>query len=98
MAKRLSVVPLGCPLPTYIKEEGREDDGQEGRAKGGVLLGLLVQVGYAPPFLSSTGGKGRRGEGEGRRGRAPTPCPIWIGQRGARATSRGLPPLLHYGP
>ena len=33
-AKRLSVVLLGCRLATYIKDGGREEAGQEGRAMG----------------------------------------------------------------
>ena len=53
---------MGCPLATYIKEEGREAGGQEGRAMGGVLLGLLVQVGFVPLFLSSTGGNRKERE------------------------------------
>ena len=36
---------------------------------GGVLLGLLVLV--APPFLLTEGERGKRGEGEGKGGRAP---------------------------
>ena len=59
------VVLLGCPLATYIKEGGREASGQEGRAKEGVLLGLLVQVGFAPPFPFFH----RRERKEGRRRR-----------------------------
>ena len=80
-AKRLSVVLLGCPLATYIKEGGREEAGQVGRAKGGVLLGLLVQVGFAPPFsfLPPEGKEGGEKEKEGG-GRAPTPYPIRFGQ------------------
>ena len=34
MAKRLSVVLLGCPLATYIKAGGREEASQVGHARG----------------------------------------------------------------
>ena len=57
--QRIIDVPLGFPLPTYMKEE-REEAGPRGaRHKGGVLLGLLVLVGFGPPsFPSHRGGKG----------------------------------------
>ena len=48
-AKRNLGVP---PAPVYKEEE--EAGGQEGRAKGGVLLGLLVQVRFGPPMGSRT--------------------------------------------
>ena len=43
------LVSMGCPLPSYIKEQGREAAGLGGgRAKGGVLLppgvGLLLSL------------------------------------------------------
>ena len=38
---------------------------------GGVLLGLLVQVGFAPLFLSSTGGKRKEREREREGGPRP---------------------------
>ena len=34
-AKRLSVVPLGAPLPTYIKEGGRRRPARRRRAQWG---------------------------------------------------------------
>ena len=40
---------FGVPPAHVYKGGGREAGGQEGRAMGGVLLGLLVQVG-SPPF------------------------------------------------
>ena len=42
---------------------------------GGVLLGLLVQVGFAPPplFLSSTEGKGKGERGGRKEGGRPPP-------------------------
>ena len=70
MAKRLSVVPLGAPLPTYIKEGGREEAGQEeARPRGGVLL----QVGFAPPFPLPQGEEGK--EKRERRKGGPPPQP-----------------------
>ena len=73
----------GAPAHVYTGG-GREAGGQEGRAMWRVLLGLLVQVGFAP--LPSNGeGKGERGEREKEKGgRAPTPCPIRIGLGGMR--------------
>src|SRR4051812_8333948 len=51
---------------------------------GGVLLGLLVQVGFSPPsFLPTKRERGKEGDGEGKRGDAPSPCPIQIGQGGS---------------
>ena len=38
---------------------------------GGVLLGLLVQVGFAPPFPFSTEGKRKEREREREGGRRP---------------------------
>ena len=41
---------------------------------GGVLLGLLVQVGIAPPpFLVQVGEEGKEERREGRRGAPPPP-------------------------
>ena len=63
---------MGCPLPWYIKEQGREAAGLGGgRAKGGVLL---------PPGV---GEKERGGEEQGKVG--CTPCPIRT-RWGARAS------------
>ena len=66
---------MGCPLPPYIKEQGREvADLGGGRAKGGVLL---------PPgggLLLSLLEKKRGGEGEGKGG-----CPlVQFGPEGGR--------------
>ena len=64
---------------------------QGGRARGGVVLGLPVQVGLAPPpFLPTERGKGKGGGGEGKGGRTPTPCPIRIGL-GGRTSCGSLP-------
>ena len=56
----INLCVIRVPLATYIKEGGREEAGQVGRAKGGVLLGLLVQVRFSPPFsfLPSEGKEG----------------------------------------
>ena len=64
--RELLVCLWGAPAHVY-KGEGREAGGQEGRAMGRVLLGLLVQVGFAPPFPFSTRGnmKERKREREG---------------------------------
>jgi hypothetical protein len=57
-AERIIVVLWGAPLHTYIKEE-REEAGPLGaRQVWGVLLGLLVLVGF--PFPFSGVGKGER--------------------------------------
>ena len=70
-AKRNFGMPLGCPPPTYIKGGG-EVASPRGRAMGGVLLGLLVQVGFA--LLSySHKEKGEGGGEEKERGAGPQP-------------------------
>ena len=83
-AKRLSVVLLACPLDTYIKEGGREKAGQVWVRQGGVLLGLLVQVGFGPPFsFLPPEGKVREREG----GRPPPLVQFGLGKgRGAPLT------------
>ena len=63
-------VPLGCPLPTYIKEGGTGGRPRWGAPKGGVLLGLPVQVGSGPPFLFQLGEGREGGRGEKERGGA----------------------------
>ena len=64
---------FGVPPGHVHKGEGREAGGQEGRAMGGVLLGLLVQVGFGPPFsFLPPEGIGRRGRGKGKGGYAPS--------------------------
>ena len=68
-AKRLSVVPLGCPLPPYIKEKGGGLPALYGAPGGGVLV--LVGVGL-PSFLILLGGGKEGGEGEGK-GAPPLP-------------------------
>ena len=67
-------MPWDASAPIY-KGGGEEAASLEGRAKGGVLRGRLVLVGF--PFPSNGGGKGgRRVVGEGKGGRTPSPCPI----------------------
>ena len=86
-------VPLGCPLPTYIKEGGRGGRPRGGAPKGGVLLGLLVQVGFAPfSFLTLEGKEGGEKEKEGR-GHAPPLVQFGFGKGEARATSWPFFPL-----
>ena len=61
----------------------------------GVLLGLLVQVGFAPlSFLPPEGKEGVEKEKEGG-GRTPTPCPIRFGQGGGARHLVALLPSLH---
>ena len=63
-------VPLGCPLPTYIKEEKEEAGGLEGARQGGVQLGFPILVGL--PFLFQEGDRGKEREREKERG----PCTL----------------------
>ena len=67
---REDLVPLGCPLPMYIKEGGREAVPLGARQEYGVLLGL-------PSPGRGEGGGGEKGgggaEGEGRGAGAPFP-------------------------
>ena len=63
-AKRTIDVLWGAPLPPYIKE-GRRRPTTKGLTIGGVLLGLLVLVGFSPPLFSFSwrwkgGRRGRR--------------------------------------
>ena len=85
-AKRRLDVPLACPPPMYIKE-GEEEAGPRGGApRGGVLLGLPVQVGFGPPFLFQLG-EGGKGEEERTKegGGVPhPPSPIRTSPWGAR--------------
>ena len=65
-------VTLGCPLPTYIKEEREEAGGLEGARQGGVQLGFPILVGL--PFLFQEGERGKERERERERGgRTPSP-------------------------
>ena len=88
------LVSRGAPLPPYIKEQGGEAAGQGGCAKGGVQLGFPILVGFPFLFQEGEGGKER----ERKEGAAPPPLVQFGLGKGARASSRGLPPLLHYGP
>ena len=47
----------------HVYKGGEEADGLRGRTMWGVLLGLLVLVGFGPPSFPSHGGG--KGEGEG---------------------------------
>ena len=76
-AKRTIDVPLGCALPTYIKE------GERGRRPGGARHGgsptwTPSPSRMRPPsFPSLGGGKGEgEGVGEGKGGGAPFPKSI----------------------
>ena len=61
---------LGCPLPPYIKEQGGGRPAPRARPKRGVLLGLLVLVGF---HQEGERGKEGEGDGEGKGGAAPLP-------------------------
>ena len=79
---------MGCPLPPYIKEQGREAAGLGGgRAKGGVLLppgvGLLLSL------LEYE--RRKEGEREKEKGAAPL---VQFGLEGEGACSLPWPPLL----
>ena len=81
----------------YIKE-GEEEVGPRGGAKGGVLLGLPIQVGFAPtPFPIPTRRRGKE-EVERRKERgaaAPFPCPFRTRARGAARHLLAALSLLH---
>ena len=100
MAKRRLGVPLECPPPMYKKGEERWP-AQGGRAMGGVLLGLPVQVGFAPLSYSHQE-KGEGGEGEKERGAAPQPLSNSDWAWGARPLffffSLLFSTKAHYGP
>ena len=95
MAKRSQgsiVVSLGCPLPPYIKEQGRRRP-----ALGGARQRSRIPTpswSRSPPFLVQLGERGERGE-EGKEGReGPHPKPLFqfrLGLGGARATSWSFP-------
>ena len=61
---------LGCPLPPYIKEQGGDQPTSRACLKRGVLLGLLVLVGF---HQEGERGKEEEGEGEGKGGTDPLP-------------------------
>ena len=66
---------------------------------GGVLLGLLVQVGFGPPFsFLHRREKEGEGEGEGKGGAAPSPSPIWTPMGGAATPCGLLSTKAHVGP
>ena len=62
MAKRFSVVPLGAPLPTYIKEGGRRRPTRGGAPKRGG--GSPTPSRIRPPPLSYFHKEKAEGEGE----------------------------------
>ena len=65
----------------YIKGGGEVAD-PRGRAMGGFLLGLPVQVGFVP-FLFPLG-EGGKEEEDGRKGAPPTLVQFGLGLGGAR--------------
>ena len=64
-------VPLGCPLPTYIKEGGRGGRPRRGAPIEGVQLGFPILVGV--PFLFQEGREGRSRRGRRKERGAPPP-------------------------
>ena len=75
--------------------------GPRGRAMGGVLLGLPVQVGFAPPFLFPLGEGGKEEEERRKGGTPPNPSPIRFGLGGVRlhlAAASSLSTRAHEGP
>ena len=88
MAKRTIDVPLGCPPPPYIKEQGGRPAGPRGRAR---RRSPPPSRSRTPPFLLLLGG-GRKGERGKERGGAP-PLLVQFGPEGEGV--RGPPwPLL----
>ena len=64
---------IGVPLATYIKEGGREEAGQVGRARGSPTWTPSPSR-IRPPFsFLPPEGNGREREGEGKRGPGPLP-------------------------
>ena len=75
MAKRLSVVPLGCP-PAPVYEGGEEEAGQQGARQGeGSPTRTPVLVGFGPTLFSfyGRGKRGRRGSRRRKAGWRPLP-------------------------
>ena len=71
-------MPLGCPLPPYIKE-GEEEARQQGARQGeGSPTRTPVLVGFGPTLFSfyRRGKRGRRGSRRRKGGGAPFPSPI----------------------
>ena len=79
-SKRSIVVSMGCPLPPYIKEQGREAAGEEEGAAGGTPTPTGSRT---PPFpcWSRRGKEGREEEKE-KGGRRPPPLLVQFGLEG----------------
>ena len=68
--------PFGVPPAHVYKGGGGERPAaRRGAPWGGVLLGLLVQTGFAPPSFLPPEGIGRRGRGKGKGARHPRGLP-----------------------
>ena len=77
MAKRITDVLWGAPLPPHIKEEGRRPPAL-GARHGGSPTRTPLLVGFGPslfPFFIG-GEKEGVGEGEGKRERGAPPPPL----------------------
>ena len=74
-AKRNLGVPLGCPPPLYIREGGGGGQRPGGARQGGSPTWTPSPSRIRPPTFSfqRRGKEGRRGEEEGKGGRAPSP-------------------------
>ena len=88
---------LGCPPPHVYKGGRGRPAGPRGRAQGGgVLLGLLVLVGF---LHKEERGKEGEGEGVGKGALPPFPCPIGLqGGRGLPWLPSSLSNKAHGGP
>ena len=95
MVGRETYVSLGCPLPLYIKEEGREVGPLGARQVYGVLLGLPSPSRNPFPFRSRREGR-REGVGKGKGAPPPSPSPIQT--HGGGTTSPWPAFSFSYGP
>ena len=85
------VVSLGCPLPPYIKEQGGEAAGQEGRARRSP-----TPTGSRTPslFLVGLGVEGK--EVEERKERGGILLPVGVGLLLAPSSWPAAPPLWSF--
>ena len=92
MRLRDSLSCFGAPLAHVYKGGGRRRPAKgEARQGGGSPTRTPNLVGFGPPFLPTERGKGERREREKESGgRAPSPCPIRVGQGG-----RAPPPMAY---
>ena len=95
---QLSVVILGVPLATYIKEGGREEVGQVGRARGSPTWTHSPSR-IRPPPLSFLPLEGKEGGEKGKEGGGRPPPLVQFGLgRGRRPLPHGPSPLSQLKP